>query len=70
MFRASLTHRCNLGSALITVYIFTSSNRTLISPQFRKLEKMVWLSNCFVKLHSLMMNQWGLKQTEICKLKH
>jgi len=41
MFRASLTHRSNLRCALITVYIFTSLNRTLISPQFRKLEMIV-----------------------------
>ena len=62
MFRASLNHRSNLQVALITVYLFTSLNRTFISPQSPKLEMMVWLSNCFVQLHSLMISQCGWKQ--------
>jgi hypothetical protein len=69
MFRVSLTHRSKLRGALITVYVFTSLSRTLISPQFRKLEMMVWLSNCFVQLQSLMMKQWGLKEIEFCDIK-
>jgi len=45
---------------LLQLLLFVSVNHTLMtSPQFPLLETLIWLSDCFVQLHSLMMGHCG-----------
>jgi len=57
---------------LLQLLLFVSVNHTLMmSPQFPILEMPVWVSDCFVQQHSLMMGQLGRNMQQFfLKLKH
>jgi hypothetical protein len=62
--RVKVLYFCIHGQAstyrLLQLLLFVSVSHTLMtSPQFPMLETLVWLSDFFVQLNSLMMGQGG-----------